>query len=153
MANHGGARPGAGRKPRSEKFAEVFETLDQRLADGVPDRIDFLEYLAAGGFEQIEEVYEPAGLIYRDDVTSGDDGKMVRTRALAFPDLKATDMVCIKRTRSIAQPDRQANTYLLDRFAGKPVQSTELSGPDGAPVPLNVMDAITRVYGADEDAE
>jgi hypothetical protein len=155
MANgHGGARPGAGRRPRSEKFPEVFERLDERLADGVPDRMDALEYLAAGGFEQIEEIYEPAGLIYREDVTTGDDGKLQRTRVLAFPDLKPDALVCIRRTRSIAAPDRAANVYLLDRFAGKPVQATELSGPDGAPIPIDLTSALDRVYGPEnEDGE
>ena len=149
MSNgHGGARPGAGRKPRVEKFPEVFDALDRRLAEGTPDRLDSLEYLAAGGFpeEDIEEIWEPAGLIYSG---SGE------TRSLAFPDLPAGQMVCIQRKikRHVVAPDRQANIYLVDRFAGKPVQSTELSGPNGAPIPLDVMDALTRVYGADGDAE
>jgi len=47
-------------------------------------------------------------------------------------------------------PDRGANIYLIDRIAGKPVQATELSGPDGGAIPLAIEDAIAKVYGAED---
>jgi hypothetical protein len=49
-------------------------------------------------------------------------------------------------------PDREANKYLLDRLLGKPRESIEHSGSEGAPIPLSVEHAITRIYGEDAKA-
>lgn len=150
MANgHGGARAGAGRKSKAEKFPEVFAAVDERLAAGVHGRLDKLEYLADGGFEQIEEYYEPAGLIQINKVVETKEGT-IRVTELAFPHLDPEQPVLVRSTRRIATPDLKANIYLVDRFLGKPTQATEISGPDGTPVPVSILDALDRVYGSSE---
>lgn len=47
-AGHGGARPGAGRKPKAERFAGPVAEAEQRIADRLPELIDNLFVLAAG---------------------------------------------------------------------------------------------------------
>ena len=134
MANgHGGARAGAGRKPNREKYAAQLAALSDRIAAGLPDRLDALEQLADGGYEQITEVWEPAGLVQINKVIETSDGT-IRVTELAFPELKPDELVCIKRTRSIAAPDRKANEYLIDRIAGRPTAAVELSSEDGGPL-------------------
>lgn len=48
MAGKGGARPGAGRKPRAEKWATAINRAEKRIADRLPDLIDRLFELAEG---------------------------------------------------------------------------------------------------------
>lgn len=154
MANgHGGARSGAGRKPHREKYAKQIASLHDQIAEGLDDRYAALQLLADGGYEQVTETWEPAGLIFVEDVLSDNEGKAQRVRRLAFPDLRADQLVCVRRTRSFAAPDRAANIYLIDRIAGRPVQATEVSGPDGAAIPLSIEEAITRAYGGDGDGD
>lgn len=135
MANgHGGARAGAGRKPNREKYAEQLTAMQDRLADGIPDRLDVLELLADGGYEQIVEVYEPAGLVQITKELIAEDGRSMNVKELAFPELPPEQLVCVKRTRSFAAPDRKANEYLIDRIAGRPTQAIEATGEDGGPL-------------------
>jgi hypothetical protein len=125
MSNgHGGARAGAGRKPNNTKYASQIEAMKDRLAERLGTRIDMLELLADGGFEQIQEVWEPAGLIEITKQVVTNDGT-VNVRELAFPHLDPEQLVCVKRTRSIAAPDRKANEYLINRIAGTPTQHIE----------------------------
>lgn len=134
MANgHGGARAGAGRKPKAQKFQAEIATLERGIADRLPQLLANMLLLADGGFEQVVETWEPAGLIERDDYTPGDDGKVIRTRVLVFPDKPGDELVLIRRTSSIAAPDRKANEYLINRVAGTPTQQLEIDpDPDGA---------------------
>jgi hypothetical protein len=44
----GGARPGAGRKPKAEKFKLPIARAERRIADRLPELIDNLFALAAG---------------------------------------------------------------------------------------------------------
>lgn len=48
MGNRGGARPGAGRKPKAAKYATPIATAEQRIADRLPWLIDTLFELANG---------------------------------------------------------------------------------------------------------
>lgn len=48
MAGPGGARPGAGRKRKSDKFAGQIAKAEKRIADRLPDYIDNLQLLADG---------------------------------------------------------------------------------------------------------
>jgi hypothetical protein len=50
----GGARSGAGRKPRAERFARPIATAEKRIADRLPRVIDALLDLAEG--VQVEDV-------------------------------------------------------------------------------------------------
>lgn len=125
MANgHGGRRTGAGRPRKAVKYERQIAAAEDRIADTLAERLDALELLAAGGFEQISETWEPAGLIF---VGSGE------FQSLAFPQLPPDQLVCVKRVRSIAAPDRTANIYLIDRILGKPTQAIDVDAdPDGS---------------------
>jgi hypothetical protein len=48
MAGTGGARPGAGRKTKAEKFATAIARAEKRIADRLPQLIDNLIALADG---------------------------------------------------------------------------------------------------------
>lgn len=121
----GGSRPGAGRKSKAQKFERPIAAAEKKIADRLPQIVDNLIFLANGGYEQVTETWEPAGLH-----TVG-EGEAILP---AFPDKKPDELVLIKRTSSIAAPDRAANTYLLDRIAGKPTVPIEASGPGGEPI-------------------
>jgi hypothetical protein len=54
MAGLGGARPGAGRKRKSDKFAGQIAKAEQRIADRLADYIDNLQLLADGVLVQEE---------------------------------------------------------------------------------------------------
>lgn len=48
MGNRGGARPGAGRKPRAQAHATPIATAEKRIADKLPQLIEKLFELADG---------------------------------------------------------------------------------------------------------
>lgn len=48
MANNGGARPGAGRKPKAVKYVGQITDCEDRIADRLPELIDNLFELAKG---------------------------------------------------------------------------------------------------------
>jgi hypothetical protein len=141
----GGARPGAGRKPKAETHETAIAGAEKRLADRLPVTIGTLEELADGGLQTVEEIYEPAGTIFVDATETVIDGKgnprPVRVKVPAFPDLDPAEMVLVKRVVSHLAPDRAANIYLADRIMGKPKERHELSGEDGDAIPF----AIVRV--------
>lgn len=47
-ANHGGARPGAGRKPKADLFATPIRRAEKRIADRLPFLVDKLMELSEG---------------------------------------------------------------------------------------------------------
>jgi hypothetical protein len=48
MAQNGGARPGAGRKPKDEKFKQPIAKAEKRIADRLPWLVDKMMELAEG---------------------------------------------------------------------------------------------------------
>jgi len=48
MAEHGGRRSGAGRKPRAERFARPIASAEKKIADRLPKLLDSLFELAEG---------------------------------------------------------------------------------------------------------
>jgi hypothetical protein len=48
MAQNGGARPGAGRKPKDEKFKQPIAKAEKKIADRLPWLIDQMMELAEG---------------------------------------------------------------------------------------------------------
>lgn len=46
--NHGGRRPGAGRKPKAEKYAPQINRAEKRIADRLPQLVDKMFELADG---------------------------------------------------------------------------------------------------------
>lgn len=126
MANgHGGARPGAGRKAKAEKYAAQIAAAEDQIADRLPRLIGNLLKLADGGFEVVENHYAPAGTV---TVGSGE------YLTLVYPDKLADELVLIKRVKSRAAPDRAANIDLINRILGKPTTQVEVSGEDGGPL-------------------
>lgn len=116
---HGGARPGSGRKPSAIKFETAIAQAEGRIADRLPSLIDNMFVLADGGYERVEEQWAPAGSLY---IGSGEFQRRM------YPDLADDKLVLIKRTMSVADKDRQANQYLIDRVMGKPTERQEHSG-------------------------
>lgn len=118
-AGNGGARAGAGRKRKDVKHETAIAQAENRIVDRLPHIIDNMFYLAMGGYERVEEQYAPAGSLY---IGSGEFVERM------YPDKPRDELVLIKRTVSIADKDRAANVYLIDRIMGKPTQQTELTG-------------------------
>lgn len=133
MANgHGGKRDGAGRKRTRDKYEGAVTAAEQKIADKLPQLVDQLLKLAKGGYTRTEAVWKPAGLVFIEEVEelqSGDpENPKIRERVVkkpAFPDLPADKLVCVEKRTSIADADRQANIYLMDRILGKPALSVE----------------------------
>lgn len=143
---------GPGRPKKQEKYASQIAAIEDTIADGLPDRVDKLTFLAEGGFEQVNEEWLPAALVFVDDISFDDNGKRLVTKIRAFPDANPDDLVLVKRTVSYAAPDRLANIYLIDRILGKPTQAVEgdinVSDPDQLIARFEA--SVDRIYG---DAE
>ena len=138
--SHGGARTGAGRKPRRIKHAAKCNRLDKKLADHIEQAAQNLIKLADGGYERVTQTMKPAGLvqIVRTEETTDARGnpKVLRLLEPAFPDLPPEQLVCVERRVEIGEPDRAANEYIIDRIAGRPVplEEPEDARPSGAKV-------------------
>lgn len=124
----GGKRAGAGRKTKeATKLREDFNAAtNQTLIGWLPDLLKNLKKLADGGFERVEEKFEA------DPVVPG-------------------LMVLVERKREVAEPDRAANEYLVNRLLGRPKQAVEHSGPDGAPMAFESV--VAKFYGARSSAD
>ena len=143
-----------GRPKKAEKYAEPITTTEDWIAAHLPEFVQAQYKLAIGGFDQVNETWEPPGLIYRDDYAVGDEGKVVRSKVLAFPDLPSDELVLTKRTRSVAAPDRAASQYLIDRILGKPVQQVEaeIDAPEGGALD-RFMESVAKIYGAGDESD
>jgi len=108
-----------GRPRRAQTFARPIARAEKQIAQRLPELIDNLFVLANGGYERVEEEFQPAGLIY---IGSGEFARR------AFPDLPADQQVLVKRKVSVADKDRQANEYLVNRILGKPMERAEIDG-------------------------
>lgn len=132
MNGHGGARAGAGRKPKAQTYQAEITTLERGIADRLPQLLANMQLLADGGFEQVTETWEPAGLLFVIKYVETKEGT-IRVSEPAFPELPPDQLVCIRRSRSLAAPDRKANEYLINRIAGTPTQQITVDpDPDGA---------------------
>jgi hypothetical protein len=127
--NHGGSRPGAGRKPKADKHAGAVAAAEQQIADRLPSLIENLLVLADGGFERVDEEWAPAGTI-----TRGSGEFIVKV----FADKEDDELVLVKRKVSVAEPDRASNQYLVDRILGRATERHELAGDDGGPLLIRV---------------
>lgn len=161
MANgHGGARPGSGRKRISEKYAVQVEAFHDQVVAGLDDRYAALQLLADGGYDQVSETWEPAGLVFVEMPLldqSGEpkmdaNGRPIIVRQKAFPELDPTELVCVRRVKSVAAPDRRANEYLVDRVAGRPVAAVEgeVNVNPGAELRKLFEASVAKIYGGDE---
>lgn len=62
-SGHGGARPGAGRKPKDEKFKQPIAKAEKRIADRLPTLIDKMFELADGVL--VEEISLTGRAVYQ----------------------------------------------------------------------------------------
>lgn len=111
-----GGPGGPGRPRKREKHAGAISKAEKRIADRLPELIDNMLMLANGGYERVEEEYKPAGSLY---VGSGEFARPM------YPDHDPMDLVLVSRKVSIADRDRQANEYLINRILGKPTERVE----------------------------
>lgn len=110
---------GPGRPRKADKNAGAVARAEKQIRDRLPELVDNMFHLADGGYERVEEEWAPAGSIY---IGSGKEAFKL------YPDLPPDTLVLVKRKVSIADKDRAANVYLIDRIAGKPTERKELSG-------------------------
>lgn len=64
MGQNGGARPGAGRKAKAEKFKQPIAKAEKRIADRLPSLIDNMFALADGVWVE-ETTLEGARIVYQ----------------------------------------------------------------------------------------
>lgn len=126
----------AGRPRKADQYAGEIASGERRIADRLPDLIDNMFVLANGGYERVEEQWAPAGSLY---VGSGDSLRRM------YPDKPGDEMVLVRRVLSIADKDRAANQYLIDRIMGKPTERQEMSGPDGGPIEMTARERRKRI--------
>lgn len=138
----------SGRPRKRDKFGRPIARAEKQIADRLPELIENMFYLANGGYERVEEEWQPAGLVY---VGSGEFARR------AFPDLPADQLVLVKRKSSIADKDRQANEYLINRIMGKPIERQEIGGVDGGLIEVAFVNYRTGLAGleagSDEDSD
>jgi hypothetical protein len=120
MAGTGGARPGAGRKPKKEKYAAPINKAERQIVDKLPQLIEVQMKLAFGGIPVIEEKWIPRAAFSFGDLIAKEAGKDSPEADKAIED--PYEMVLAERKVSHTLPDRAAGQYLIDRIAGKPTQ-------------------------------
>lgn len=65
MAGHGGARPGAGRKPKAQKNETAIARAEQQIRDRLPEVIDALFDLALGVKVEDVNILTGEAVVYR----------------------------------------------------------------------------------------
>ena len=105
----GGPRPGSGPVTKESKLlrASIVLETEKIICDALPQLVRNMIHLANGGYEKVEEKY-----------VADDMGQLVLS----------------ERKVSIADKDKYANQYLIDRIMGKAKQSVEIiTDDDGEP--------------------
>jgi hypothetical protein len=134
----------AGRPRKAEKYAGQIAAAEDQIADRLPELLAAQFQLALGGYERVEEEWLPARLIY---VGSGESA--VR----AYPDLPGDQLVLVKRKSSIADADRQAGQYLINRILGTPTQAIDATidtPEDGALA--GFLASVAKIYGSRDES-
>lgn len=105
-SKRGGRRPGAGRKTKAANKlrSELVAECEKLICDHLPRLIANMIALADGGYERVEEKWEPVPFT---------------------PPGQEPELVLVERKVSIADRDRAANQYLIDRMLGKPKERHE----------------------------
>jgi hypothetical protein len=122
---------GPGRPRKKDKYSGAVTKAESRIVDRLPELIDNMFYLATGGYERVEEQWAPAGSLW---VGSGEFARRM------YPEAEADELVLVKRTVTVADKDRAANIYLIDRIMGKPIERKEHTGADGGPIEALYID-------------
>lgn len=142
ISNKGGARPGAGRPRKRDVHGTAIVRAEKQIRDRLPELVDNMFRLAMGGYERVEEQWAPAGSVL---VGTGESAYRL------YPDKPDDELVLVKRLVSIADKDRAANTYLIDRIMGKPTERKEISGPDSGPIEFNYGGTLTDLTQGSDD--
>lgn len=138
MAGKGGARPGAGRKPKAQKYERPINRAEKQIVDKLPQIVEQQLCLALGGIETVRREYVPAGTV---TIGNGDNF------CLAFPDVPADELVLIKEIREVSGPDRGAGQYLINRILGTPTVHVEDNTEQERRTPPDLLAMIEKVYG------
>lgn len=150
MANgHGGKRKGAGRKPRAERLEKPINAAERQIVKELPAILAEHIKLARGQVVIVEETYEPAGTIQIDKIEM-EEGKVFRTKELAFPHLDPETPVLVKKVVRRPGPHQAAGAYLADRILGKPTTVIEDTTPEERRLPPDLEAMIEKVYGSNE---
>src|SRR5579871_7390 len=110
----GGRRPGAGRRPKAERYAAQIGRVEQQIADNLETLLTELLRLAKGGYERVEREYQSAGTVLIDryepilDVEGKPTGKTLRRKVSAYPNLAPHRLVMVKRKVMTVDGDRAA---------------------------------------------
>lgn len=146
MANHGGARAGAGRKANAEKYAGPIAEFTDLCAGHAAQAFENLRRIADGDAARVESKWAPAGTLTRKDVArdvhgralTDRNGKLTVIEVLLYPDLPADELVMVERKTIHLPPECRANEAIVDRFAGRPTQAVELGNGDDGPLKIVV---------------
>lgn len=160
MANgHGGARPGAGRKPKAEKYESQIEAANQQIADHLPMIVGNLLKLAGGGFEMVENKYQPDWYVLAtinksqsrkkskaEPIQEGGEGGLeLNEETLTVH----RGLSLIEQKVTYAQPNLQALIYLTNRIMGTPVQMVAQTDTDGQDIkPEDGQSALDKITSA-----
>ncbi len=126
MSNgHGGARPGAGRKPKAERYAPEIESANDKVFDRLGDNVDALQARADNDLIVVHEEYAPAGTVTVDDVEIDGDGRVHKVKKPAFPGSDPKQLVLVKRRTVNNGPSETALIWLAEQGVGKPTQQIE----------------------------
>lgn len=115
----GGTRPNAGRKAKAQVYRQEIKETEAAFAQALPAVAKKLVALALGKETTIIEDYTCAALLRRDDFIE-QDGKQIKVKEAAFPHLKGTDMVLVRRRAVRPAPSLPAMVKLVERILGTP---------------------------------
>lgn len=135
QSKRGGRRVGSGRKTKqaTRLRAELVAEADKLICDNLPRLVGNLLLLANGGYQRVEEEWTPAPKA-KDAKEDEAPGESV--------------LILTKRKVSVAEPDRAANQYLIDRSIGKPTERHEMGAIGGGALRLEILNrALKQVYG------
>jgi hypothetical protein len=122
----GGARPGAGRPRKAEKYAKPIADTEDRIAGRLPKTLTNLEEIA-DGTEQIEEEWVEKLTVVVETSEVDQDGRVHKVKKQLFPKARPGQLVLVKRKVTKIPPDFRANSYLADRIMGKPTVNAEIN--------------------------
>lgn len=135
---------GPGRPRKADKYAGAIAKAEKQIADRLPELVDNMLHLANGGYERVEEQWTPAGSLFIGS------GEWMRPM---YPGLDPDELVLVKRTTSVADKDRAANEYLINRILGKPIERQEIGGVDGGIIEVSFVNYRAGLAGTETGSE
>ena len=154
---HGGARPGAGRKKKRDVYANEVNAFEKALAEGLPAvGSGLLEAALVNGGVRVVEKFKQVGLI-TIQVSDVDDsghallnpqGKEIMITRLAYPDRDPGEEVCSERIQTTEPRSVSAMKFIAAQVAGRPITPTEemeYTHEEMAGVLIDMAAAVERV--------